>query len=204
MGGLINSSGSKSMKEQKPTLRILRSFPIFGKRTLMLYFPKSVGAGFSYVPLRSLYDSHVSVGAVPGKVGEETVEHYEVRSSKRSEPIIVMKTEAEAVDVVRRLSAAIAPARMKFFWWALAAVVFYVLVSSVGGSAPSTPALSIYTPMAPRVGSASASGQVTQVPASIAPSPVAPGLPATSETPTTKPTDVNDPFGLKLAPEAAK
>lgn len=207
MGGLINSAGNKSIKEEKPTLRILRSFPIFGKRTLMLYFPKSVGAGFSYLPLASLYDSHVSVAPVVGKAIEETVEHYEVRSSKRADAIIVMKTEAEAADVVRRLSAAIAPSRMKWFWWALGAVVLFVLLNSGGGGgggAPSAPALSIHTPMVPRVAPAGASGPVTPAPSSVAPSAAAPSLPAPANMPTPKPADVNDPFGLKLAPEAAK
>lgn len=203
MSGLIKSTEKKLNKEEKSSLRILRGFPVFGKRTAVLYFPKSIGSSFSYFSIASLFDSKVGIYPVDFKEGETSVVYYEVRSSKREEPIIVMRTEAEAQDVVRRLSNAIAPAPMKWFWWVLGAIAFVWIILPSGGSSSvaSAPALSIHTPMLPRPSSA-ATGPVSQAPSPL-PSPVvtAPSA-AAPDSAADKSIDQNDPFGLKLAPES--
>lgn len=214
--GLISSAGSAKVKGDKSLLRITRSFPVFGKRTLMLYFPNSVGAGFAYVPLANLFDSRVFVKAVPADVSlpsiivegvqsSEESQIFEVRSSKKNEPIIVMKTQEDAAEVVRRLSHAICPSHMKWVWAGLGALVLVIMLTPSGTSVPMPAPLSIHTPIAPRL----PAPMVTPVPvpaikppALQMPSSGASNFPAPANLPSPKPADPNDPFGLKITPES--
>lgn len=206
--GLISSAGGNKAKGDKPFLRITRSFPFFGRRTAMLYFPQSVGSGFSYLPLTLLVDSRVFVepsmaldkNAMPGA---DLVQVFEVRSTTMKTPIIVMQTHEQAVDVVRRLSIAISPNRMKWVWGILAVLAFVAVFMPSGGGTPALSPLSINTPIAPRATAPGVSMLPSLMPKSPVvqtPAPAGINFPAPANLPNQKPADPNDPFGLKITP----
>lgn len=231
--GLIKNSGTSGKKSAKSKvyLKIKRSFPFFGKKSVMIYSPDSAGAGFSYFLLETIFNSNVSV--VPAPVaGLEPVEgappavvplQYEVRSNKLSDPILVMKDEQEANAVVEKLSKAISPDKWKWVPWAIGGVVLaWVLIPAPApqGTGP----LSINTPMGvPGVARAPVAvpqgipqGQGTLIPAppGIVARPINPASGASAAASAAPPKvfpapapmpsttkDPNDPFGLLINPD---
>lgn len=207
----------------KPTVKLQRSFKFLGKRSLILYFPNSVGSSFCYLPLSSIHDSRIFVResvqeysrlSELGSSDFESVDSkkisgdivFDVVSSKTSKPIISMRTEAEASEVIRLISNALAPSRRKFWTWVAGAALLYVVISSISSglssgyasaAKPSTvsqlpPQLSISTPMAvARVAPAAPStAPVEKEPAPVLNLPSAPIA------------DESDPFGLQIGPSS--
>lgn len=212
---------AKRSTRGKPSVRVQRPFFFFGKKTAVLHFPASVGSALTLLPLESVRDSRIYVSDVPaltnGTPSPATAGVFAVMTSARPEPIMIMHTEAEAADVVKRLSGVIAPNRMKWIWAVLGIFVAYQAVGAIVRSPPpstASPQLSIYTPMAPSAAAAparvtpSAGGVLAQAGSA----PEKPALDAATSAGSSATgggaqgaspvADQGDPFGLKLAPPA--
>lgn len=180
-------------KEQKSVVRVTRSFPFFGPRSVMLFFPRSVDSAFSVVTFAELKAARVYVERRSPAGSPETGEDvFDVKASHRAAPILTMRTDVDAKEVVQRLSDALAPNRMKRVWWTLGLLLAVWIIATPDRPASTGPRpLSIHTPITPAL------PQPQLLP------PVAPSAAAQLAAPVPQAqVDQNDPFGLKIVPPA--
>ncbi|MGJ7523527.1 hypothetical protein ACSFA0_23805 [Variovorax sp. LT1P1] len=208
--GLLQTIRNRRDQANKAVIRTTRTFPLFGARLALLYFPGSVGKGFTTLSLADLKEASVRVSRLPGtSAGEQSspdvygIMVKQTAGAKTGAPVkeyalLEMASATEAEEAVARLADLIVPRRLSA-WWLLPAAVAGLWLSAAGpGPAVSTPPqLSIYTPLA--------SSRVTAAPGQAAALPT-PGAPPAAQTSAVTPTPQSagkesvDPFGIKFAP----
>lgn len=198
MSFLANLGHRLSKTETAPVVRASRSGLFFGERTVMVYVPQGKAAGLQLLPLRSLEGAQIRI--------EEQSNEFLVCSDVGTHRVIAtLQTQQEALAVLKGLSRAMAPSRGKWIWMALGVLLLAIVLSPAPSSrSPSLVAPAVATrPALPTSAynfQAAGAGQggsrvvpqqgVSGMVQSAAPSPMPPQ------------TDVNDPFGLKIAPAA--
>lgn len=211
MSTLVTLATRLSKSDQAPVVRMTRSFPIVGSRSVLIHAPKAADAGFLFVSMASLTDARVFIQSSDGK--------HLVRSSKISEPIAEFSTQAEAAELVGLLAKAVAPRRGKWVLLAIAVAFGAALMSPMPSSnsyAGANPTVgSVLRPGAARPVQLPPQSRSLQVPAMTQPVAAAgqqglvvPQLvvpQSSAQAPlaaaTASQTDVNDPFGLKVTPK---
>lgn len=188
MSSLLSTIGQRlSKSDEAPLVRVSRSFPIFGSRSLIVYAPKGKGHGFFNLPLRQLENAFVSVEAEGEKfaVKASTVTHA---------PIVVVDTLDEAQAIVRRLTQVLSPSRAKWFWIAaIVGLAYVVLTTPVSPPSAQRAQMQSYT--------APSSSTPRYAPQIVTPQGVRPQAPAAAPQAPVATPDMNDPFGLKVAPK---
>lgn len=188
MSSLLSTIGQRlSKSEEAPLVRVSRSFPVFGSRSLIVYAPKGKGHGFFNLPLRQLENAFVSI--------EQEGEKFAVKASTVSHaPIVVVDTLEEAQTIVRRLTLVLSPSRAKWFWGAaFLALAYVVLTTPVSGSSSPRGQMQSYS------GPSASTPRYT--PQIVTPQGVRPQAPAAAPQAPVATPDMNDPFGLKVAPK---